>query len=98
MQSTFVIGGKGPVFNELASTVRPRLRKQVAMRIKTQVLDLETMQFEAGPTMQRARFCGATRLDADRVLVIGGHDRVLVIGGQDFPIALATEILCYAEK
>jgi len=41
----------------------------------TQVLDLETMQFEAGPPMQRARFaCAATPLGADRVLVIGGYD------------------------
>jgi len=39
------------------------------------VLDLETMQFEAGPSMQSARYsCAATPLDADRVLVIGGSD------------------------
>ena len=45
------------------------------MRINTQVLDLETMQFEAGPTMKRARFgCAAAPLDAGRVLVIGGSD------------------------
>ena len=41
----------------------------------TQVFDLETMQFEAGPTMQRARYaCAAVPLDADRVLVIGGYN------------------------
>ena len=41
----------------------------------TQVLDLETMEFEAGPAMEIARYaCAATRLDADRVLVIGGKD------------------------
>ena len=39
-----------------------------------QVLDLETMQFEAGPTMQEVRlYCAATTLDAERVLVIGGN-------------------------
>ena len=38
-----------------------------------QVLDLETMQFEAGPTMQGARYSfAATTLDAERVLLIGG--------------------------
>ena len=39
------------------------------------MLDLETMQFEAGPTMEVARgACAAAPLDADRVLVIGGED------------------------
>ena len=38
------------------------------------MLDLETMQFEAGPTLQDARYFGAaTKLDAERVLVIGGY-------------------------
>ena len=33
------------------------------------------MQFEAGPTMETARYaCAAAPLDADRVLVIGGLD------------------------
>ena len=43
------------------------------MKNFTQVLDLETMQFEAGPTMEEACY-GATPLDADRILVIGGWD------------------------
>ena len=39
------------------------------------MLDLETMEFEAGPTMEIARGdCAAVPLDADRVLVIGGYD------------------------
>ena len=45
------------------------------MTVKTaQVLDLETMQFEAGPTMKDARcVCVTTALDAERALVIGGQ-------------------------
>ena len=40
----------------------------------TQVLDLEKMQFEAGPTMEIAHGgCAAVPLDSDRVLVIGGY-------------------------
>ena len=32
------------------------------------------MQFEAGPTMQVARYaCTVTSIDAERVLVIGGY-------------------------
>ena len=37
------------------------------------MLDLETMQFGAGPMMETARDGAATTLDAERVLVIGGH-------------------------
>ena len=39
----------------------------------SQVLDIDTMQFEPGPTMQEARFLANTALDADRVIVIGGR-------------------------
>jgi hypothetical protein len=42
----------------------------------TQVLDLETMQFEPGPTMQQARYgCTATLINAERILVVGGGNR-----------------------
>ena len=37
------------------------------------MLNLEAMQFEAGPTMQDARNGTATTIDAERVLVIGGR-------------------------
>ena len=61
------------------------------MRTYTQVLDLGTMEFEAGPTMQIARFgCAATPLDADRVLVIGGRSN-----GTNFA---STEILGAADE
>ena len=50
-----------------------------------QVLDLETMQFEAGPTMEIARLFS---LDAERVLVIGG--------GDDGPVLSSTEVLSVA--
>ena len=41
------------------------------------MLDLETMQFEAGPTMEMAHGgAAATPLDANRILVIGGSDKV----------------------
>ena len=41
--------------------------------LKTQVLDLETMQFVPGPTMRNARSgCAALSIDKERVLVIGG--------------------------
>ena len=59
----------------------------------TQVLDIETMQFEAGPTMEGARFA-ATRLDADRVLVIGGYDN----SNDDETNLASTEILGAVDK
>jgi hypothetical protein len=41
----------------------------------TEILDLETMRFSAGPTMLSKRcFCAAAALDAGRVLVAGGFD------------------------
>ena len=65
------------------------------VREHTQVLDLETMQFEAGPTMERARFASAvTPLDAYRVLVIGGSHDVGGSGGfDDVTVLASTEIL-----
>ena len=59
--------------------------------IQKQVFDLETMEFEAGSTLESACYaCAATSLDADRVLAIGGN----CIG-----TALAsTEILGAAEE
>ena len=55
------------------------------------MLDLETMQFEAGPTMQRARFAfAATPLGADRVLVIGGYENGISLA--------STEILGAADE
>ena len=53
------------------------------------MLDLETMQFEAGPTMGVPRGGAAAPLDADRVLVIGGSDNA---NGTYFA-SRATEIL-----
>ena len=41
----------------------------------TEILDLETMRFSAGPRMLSSRFyCTAVALDARRVLVAGGRD------------------------
>ena len=61
------------------------------MKIHTQVLDLETMEFEAGPTIQRARgACAAVPLDVDRILVIGGYD--------DGTALASTEILGSADE
>jgi hypothetical protein len=41
----------------------------------TEVLDLETMRFSAGPTMLSKRYeCSAVALDARRILVVGGCD------------------------
>ena len=38
-----------------------------------QVLDIETMHFEAGPTMEIGRYgLAVAPLDANRVLVVGG--------------------------
>ena len=54
------------------------------------MLDLETMEFEAGPTMEEARVSAAVALDVERVLVIGG-------GGIIFDFA-STEILGAADK
>ena len=61
------------------------------MRKQTQVIDLETMEFEAGLTMEKARDgCAAVALDADRVLVIGGEDTGTILE--------TTEILGAAEE
>ena len=66
------------------------------MRHHTQVLDLETMQFEAGPAMESVRFaCAATPLDADRILVVGGSDNEV----RDYGVRPAsTEILGAADE
>ena len=55
------------------------------------MLDLETMQFEAGPTMLKERFAAAALLDGDRVLVIGGSD-------EDGADLASTEILGAADE
>ena len=56
-----------------------------------QVLDLETMQFEAGPAMEGARCgCATATLDAERVLVIGGF-----IDGE---ASASTEVLSVADE
>jgi len=55
------------------------------------VLDLETMQFEAGPAMEGARCgCATATLDAERVLVIGGF-----IGA---PVSATTQVLSVAQE
>jgi hypothetical protein len=42
--------------------------------LETQVLNLEMMQFESGPTKIQARAaCVVVLLDAEHVLVIGGY-------------------------
>ena len=53
------------------------------------MLDLETMQFEAGPRLLDTRQGAATALDAERVLVIGG-----VVGGA---ASASTEVLSVAD-
>ena len=55
------------------------------------MLDLDTMEFEAGPTTEKARgYCAAVPVDADRVLVIGGEDTGTILE--------TTEILGAAEE
>ena len=57
----------------------------------SQVLDVETMQFEAGPTQQDARYkCAATKLDAERVIVIGGR--------VNHATSASTEVLSVADE
>ena len=56
------------------------------------MLDLETMEFEAGPTMEKARGgCAAIPLDADRVLVIGGCDNGTHLNTTEILAAAADE-------
>ena len=56
-----------------------------------QVLDIETMQFEAGMTMRDARSaCAVTTLDAERVFVIGG--------GVNGAASASTEVLSVTEE
>ena len=55
------------------------------------MLNLETMQFDPGPTMESSRYgCAACSLDADRVLVVGGC--------YDGDFLASTEILGAAKK
>ena len=56
------------------------------------MLDLETMQFGAGPMIEDARQGAVATLDAERVLVIGG-------GANGGALALAsTEVLSVAQE
>ena len=64
----------------------------MTIRNFTQVLDLETMEFEAGPTMEIARGgCAAVAIDACRVLVIGGEDNQTCLASTEILAAAAAD-------